>query len=84
MIMNLGMYIKLLGEDGLRIATHQINNIYETGESPKDFTEVTMTAFNKKPKVTKCRDHHTISFCTHTHTAKTVARILTRRTERKI
>jgi len=40
-----------------------------------------MTAL-KKPKATKCSDHHTISLIAHT--PKIVARILRRRTERKI
>jgi hypothetical protein len=66
--------LKLLGEDGLRLITHKINNIYETGEWLKDFTEFTMNVLEKKSKATKCRDHHTISFIAHT--AKTVARIL--------
>jgi len=56
-----------LGEDGFRIATHLINNMYENGQPPKDFIEVTMTALNKKPKATKCSVHHTISLCTHTY-----------------
>ena len=33
---------KLLGEGGLKILTKLTNTIYETGEWPKDFTEVTM------------------------------------------
>jgi len=36
-------------------------NIYETGEWPKDFTEVTMIAFKNKPKATKCSNHPTYS-----------------------
>jgi hypothetical protein len=36
---------KLLGEDGLRIMTQLITNIFETGEWPKNFTAVTMIAF---------------------------------------
>jgi len=63
-----GYVLKLLGEDGFRIATHLINNMYENGESPKDFTEVTMTALNKKPKATKRSIHRTISLRTNTHT----------------
>ena len=77
-----GYVLKLLGEHGLRIATQLINNIHETVESLKDFTVVTMTALNRKPKATKCSDHHTLSLCIHT--AKIVARILTRRIEKKI
>jgi hypothetical protein len=37
-----GDVLKLLGEDGLKIMIKLINTIYETGEWPKDFTEVTM------------------------------------------
>jgi hypothetical protein len=57
-----------------------MNIIYETGEWPKDFTEVTMTALKKKTKktkATKCSDHRTISLIAHT--AKIIAKILKRR-----
>jgi hypothetical protein len=74
--------LKLLGENGLKIMTKLINNIYETGEWPKDFTEVTMIALKKKPQATKCSDHHTISLIIHT--AKVVAKLLRRRIEKKI
>jgi hypothetical protein len=57
-----------------------INTIYETGEWPKDFTEVTMTALKKKPQ--KCSYHRTIGFIANT--AKIIANIRRRRTERKI
>jgi hypothetical protein len=59
-----------------------INTIYETGELPKDFTEVTMIALKKKPHATKCSDHHPVSLITHT--VKIVAKILRRRIEKKI
>ena len=42
-----GDVLKLLGEGGLKILTKLINTIYETGEWPKDFTEVTMIALKK-------------------------------------
>jgi hypothetical protein len=77
-----GDVLKLLGEDGLGIMTQLINNIYETGEWPKDFTEVPVIAFKKKPKATKCNDHCTVTVIAHT--AKIVVRILRRRFERKI
>jgi hypothetical protein len=32
-----GDVLKLLGEDGLRKMTQQINSMYDTGEWPKDF-----------------------------------------------
>jgi hypothetical protein len=37
-----GDVLKLLKEDDLKIMTQLINNMYETGERPKDFTEFTM------------------------------------------
>jgi hypothetical protein len=73
--------LKLLGQDGLKLMTRLINNIYETGEWPKDFIEVTMIALKKKPKATKCSNHHTISLITHT--TRIVARILRRRIEKE-
>ena len=42
-----GDVLILLGEGGLKIMTKLINAIYETGEWPKDFTEVTMIALKK-------------------------------------
>ena len=46
-----GDVLKILGEGGLNILTKLINTIYETGEWPKDFTEVTMIALKKKTKL---------------------------------
>ena len=59
-----------------------IKNVYETVEWSKDFTEVTMIALKKKPQATKCREHGTISLIANK--AKTVAKILGRRIEKKI
>jgi hypothetical protein len=53
----------------------------ETGQWPKDFTEVTVTAFEKMPKATKCSDHGTVSLMVHT--AKIVGRRVRGRIERK-
>jgi hypothetical protein len=44
-----GDVLKLLREGGLKIITKLINAIYETGEWPEDFTEVTVIALMKKP-----------------------------------
>jgi len=77
-----GDVLELFGEGGLKIMTKLINTIYETGEWPKDFMEVTMIALKKKPQGTKCSDHRTISLIAHT--AKIVAKILRRRIEKKI
>jgi hypothetical protein len=69
-------------EGGLKIITKLINTIYETGEWPKDFTEVTMIALKKKSQATKCSEHRTIGLIAHK--AKIVAKILRRRIEKKI
>ena len=58
--------------------TKLCNTIYNTGEWPQDFTEVTMIALKKKIKATKCSDYRTISLIAHT------AKILRRRNEKKI
>jgi len=68
----LGIY-SILGEGGLKILTKLINTIYESGEWPKDFTEVTMIALKKQTQATKCSDHRTISLIAHT--AKIIAKI---------
>ena len=77
-----GDVFKLLGEGGLKIMKNLMNTIYETGEWPKDFTEVTMITLKKKPQATKCSDHRTISLIAHT--AKIITKIFRRRIERKI
>jgi len=77
-----GDVLKLLGEGGLKIMTKLIITIYETGEWPKNFTEVTMIVLKKKSQATKCSDRCTISLIAHT--AKIVAKILRRRIERKL
>jgi hypothetical protein len=71
-----GDVLRLLGEGGLKIMTQLNNDIYGTGEWPKDFIEVAMIALKRKPKATKCSYHYTVSLIAHT--AKTVARILRR------
>jgi len=78
-----GDVLNLLREGGLKILVKLINTIYENGEWPKDFTEVTMIALErKKTQATKCGDHRKISLIAHT--AKIIAKILRRRLERKI
>jgi len=74
----------LVGEGSLKILIILINTVYETGEWPKDFTEVTMIALKKKTRATKCSEHHTINLIAHT--AKIIANILLhgRRIKRKI
>jgi hypothetical protein len=82
MMMNPGDVLKLFGDGGLKIMKKLINTIYETGEWPKDFKEVTMIALKKKPQATKCNDHRTLSLIVHT--AKIVPNIIRRIIEKKI
>ena len=77
-----GDVLKLLGEGDLKILTKLINTICETGEWPKDFTEVIMIALKKKTQATKFSDHRPSSFIAHT--AKIIAKTLRERIERKI
>ena len=65
----------------MKILKKLSNTIYNTGEWPQDFTEVTMIALKKKTKATKCGDYRTISVIAHT--AKIIAKILRRRIEKK-
>jgi hypothetical protein len=54
--------LKLLRDGGLNLLTQLMNNIYESGEWPNDFTEVTMVALKKKPKARKRTDPGVIRF----------------------
>jgi len=77
-----GDVLKLFGKGDLKIMTKLINTIYETGDWPKDFTEVIIIVLKKKQQAAKCSDHRTISLIAHT--AKRVAKILRRKIEKKI
>jgi hypothetical protein len=46
-----GKVLKLLREDGLKLMTWLINSIYVSGGWSRDFTEVTMIALKKKPRL---------------------------------
>ena len=73
--------LKLMGESGIDALTKLINRIYDSGEWPNDFLEVTMIPLPKKPNAKKCSDHRTISLISHV--SKIVARILTKRIEKR-
>ena len=60
-----GDVFKLLGEGGLKILTKLINTIYETGQWPKDFTEVTMIALKKKTNYKMQRILHNQPYFTY-------------------
>jgi hypothetical protein len=42
--------LKLLGDDGLSLMTHLINNNYESGEWPKDFSELNNGCIKEEAK----------------------------------
>jgi hypothetical protein len=42
--------LKLLGDDGLNLLAQLISNIYESGEWPKDFTEVNNGCIKEEAK----------------------------------
>jgi len=44
-------YTQSVVRDSLRIMTQLINNLHETGQWPKESTEVTVTALNRKQKL---------------------------------
>ena len=73
-----GDVFKSLGEGAVKTLTKLVKTTYETGEWPKDFTEVKMIALKKKRYATKCSDHRTFNLIART------AKILRRRIERKI
>jgi len=60
-----GDVLKFLGECGLKIMTELINTIYETGEWPTDFTEVTMIVLKKKTSYKMQRPSHNQPYCTY-------------------
>jgi len=71
----------------LKIWENYITELYDRPNRPETLKvepeeEVIMIALKKKPQATKCSDHRTISLIAHT--AKIVAKILRRRTEKKI
>ena len=49
--------LKSLGAAGLKVTTQPISSVYGTGGGSKDFIDVAVIAFNKKPKASKHCDH---------------------------
>jgi len=41
------------------------NNIYKTGEWPKDFNEIVMAALKGEPNATKCSNNLTVNRIAH-------------------
>jgi hypothetical protein len=73
---------KLLGKEVLKILTELSNTMYNNGEWPQDFTEVTVIVLMKKTKTSKCSDYRTISLIAHI--AKIIANIVIGRIVKKI
>ena len=48
---------KELGDSGFKIITAVVNKIYISGDWPKDFLDVTVTAWPKKNQAKKCSNH---------------------------
>jgi hypothetical protein len=72
-----GDVLRLLGKGGLKLMTQLIHSIYVAGEWLRDSIDVAMTVLKKKTKSKQCGDQRTTSLITHT--AKILARILSRR-----
>ena len=77
-----GEVLNLLGEYGLIILAHLINNMCGSGEWPKNFTEVRMNAFKRQPTLQNAATITQISLTAHT--GKAAVRVLRIRIEREI
>lgn len=58
--------IKLFDEDVIDILLDLFNNIYETGEIPKQWLLSTFVLIPKKPNPRECSDYRTIALMSHT------------------
>lgn len=74
--------IKCLGEKAKEELIRICQQIYLTGEWPKDFMETGMVPLQKKPNALDCSDHRTISLIAHA--SKILLKILTKRLEAKV
>jgi hypothetical protein len=57
--------IKLLNEENLDIIVKLFNDIYDTGQIPKDWLRSTFIALPKTPRANFCKDHRLISLMSH-------------------
>jgi Reverse transcriptase (RNA-dependent DNA polymerase). len=73
--------LKEMGDSGLKIMTALVNKIYMSGHWPKDSLDVTVIALPNKNQ-TNWSNQRTISVISHIE--KTVARILSKRLERRV
>lgn len=78
-MMYLGMYSNCW-EKNVQSTDTTVHQHNKKGEWPKDFIEVTMIAFKKKPEATK---HNYLTISLNTHTTEIVVAILRRMIEKK-
>jgi hypothetical protein len=74
--------IVALEEFGVDIVTNFLNEIYKTGNIPKEMSQSIFIALPKKPGAIDCEMHRTISLMSHM--TKLLLRILMKRTRNKI
>lgn len=74
--------IKNLGERATKELFHICQEIYNTGEWPKDFTKTIITPIEKKVNALECKDYRTLSLLCHA--SKIMLRILKKRIEGKV
>ncbi|KAI5738724.1 hypothetical protein M8J77_010460 [Diaphorina citri] len=74
--------LKATGDGIKECIFKMVQEIYEKGEMPSDFTKCKICVIPKKTGTTKCNEHRTLSLISHT--SKILLNIILGRTERKI
>ncbi|XP_023213215.1 uncharacterized protein LOC111616005 [Centruroides sculpturatus] len=74
--------IMALGENTKNDLYRLINEMYITGQVPKDFEKIIMVLIPKKKGAQKCEDHRTLSLVSHI--SKILCGIIYRKIERKV
>lgn len=73
--------LQALGDKAKDNLYNLINEIYVTGEIPKDFEQTILIPIPKKHRAQRCEDHRTLSLLSHA--SKIITRIIYHRIERK-
>jgi len=58
-------FLKLINEEGIKWIRKIFNNIYDTGEIPKEWLKSEFIALPKKIGAKKCEEYRTISLMSH-------------------
>jgi len=74
--------IQNCGENTKKIIYEMINECYETGQVPSDFTKCIIVQIQKKTTAKTCEQHRTLSLIAHA--SKILIRIILKRMERVI